>query len=1212
MTGYVYRWQDGAIDGTNSVDGPDGRVSISVATPTNAEGRCWLIGKFTSGDSDPELGAYGTSSPVSLHADFATPISDVTFEIFDVDYIAERWDDKVTIIALDEDGNQVPVEFSNLGQHSVSGNTIEADGSASSNIDGPGATDTVTVTIAGPIVSLEIVHDNGSDFEQAGTIAIGDLHFNAAGPVDPDGVVDGEAFDETMVLGYDDSNAPTDQGGDRITTGDDTIYGNGGDDSIDGDAGDDLIYGDSGRQQAAPQTERVALEWSQSPYAADRSWVEDFSQNVGGITVDVCVRSENYHLSVEHSTDQINVDGIADDGDPVNDTSSISLGSSNATAAGTVSVEFSSQVENVSFRIADLDFSASVTVNAYDGDGNRIPVEFVNAGSGVELQDEDGDGVVDTAEDADYETGSPETSPLNSVGVFIAGPVDCLEIIYDAEGNLGSSTHISDIYFDATTGAELGLAGDDTITGGAGADTIYGEEGDDVLEGGAGADSLFGGDDRDILLANGGDTVDGGAGGDDYDILDLRGLGQFYLTGPSGSGDPVPDSNGNGYDGMVIFVNDEEEPTGETISFTEIEFFRGDNVGRPPIANDDTAEVMEDSSVNIAVLLNDSDPDAQAITVISATSPDGHVAINPDGSLTFTPAADFNGPTTITYTISDPDGNEDTATVYVTVTPVNDAPIACDDSDSTDENTPVTIDLRANDRDPDGDDFIVVAASVPAEQGSLTANPDGTYVFTPADDFVGEAVISYTIEDEGGLQDSAVHLIQVREVNVAPVAVDDVLSDPILAGTAITIDALSNDSDPDGDDLAIVSASVPAAQGTVAIIGNQLVFTSNSGFEGTANITYTIEDEAGLTDTAQVYIPVSDGIVTGTGGGDLINAGYLGDPGFDNIDDEDALLPGDAPNDDVVHAGAGDDTILAGLGDDEVLGGSGDDLIDGGTGDDTLWGGDDRDRFENVNAGDSVDGGSGGDDYDILDLTDPDAAGSFTITRTNEDENGNGYDGYITYFDEDGNETGRLNFTEIEEIIPCFTPGTRIATAQGDALVETLKPGDQILTRDHGLQTLRWVGERRLTLQNLQNAPHLQPVLLQKGALGANMPERDMLVSPNHRVLINSAETALYFDAREVLVAAKHLTALPGIEVAEVTQITYIHLLFDRHEVVLSDGAWSESFQPGDMTLGAMGAAQQAEIFELFPELETRAGQERYAAARVTLKRHEAELLTSL
>jgi hypothetical protein len=178
--------------------------------------------------------------------------------------------------------------------------------------------------------------------------------------------------------------------------------------------------------------------------------------------------------------------------------------------------------------------------------------------------------------------------------------------------------------------------------------------------------------------------------------------------------------------------------------------------------------------------------------------------------------------------------------------------------------------------------------------------------------------------------------------------------------------------------------------------------------------------------------------------------------------------------------------------------------------------------------------------------------------------------------------------------------------------VETLKPGDQVLTRDHGLQTLRWVGQRRLTLQNLQTSPHLRPVRLQKGALGQNMPQRDMLVSPNHRVLIHTDETALYFDAREVLVAAKHLTALPGIEVAQVREITYIHLLFDRHEVVRSDGAWSESFQPGDYTLGAMGAAQKAEIFELFPELETQTGQERYVCARMSLKRHEAALLTRL
>ena len=135
-----------------------------------------------------------------------------------------------------------------------------------------------------------------------------------------------------------------------------------------------------------------------------------------------------------------------------------------------------------------------------------------------------------------------------------------------------------------------------------------------------------------------------------------------------------------------------------------------------PVAEDDAAETPEDTPVTIDVLANDSDPDGDPLTVTEATSPDGTVEITPEG-LVFTPAENFNGPTTISYTVADPDGNESTATVAVDVTPVNDAPDAVDDADETAFETAVTVDLLANDTDVDGDDLTVTEATVPAEQG---------------------------------------------------------------------------------------------------------------------------------------------------------------------------------------------------------------------------------------------------------------------------------------------------------------------------------------------------------------------------------------------------------------------------------------------------------------------------------------------------------------
>ncbi len=118
-----------------------------------------------------------------------------------------------------------------------------------------------------------------------------------------------------------------------------------------------------------------------------------------------------------------------------------------------------------------------------------------------------------------------------------------------------------------------------------------------------------------------------------------------------------------------------------------------------------------------------------------------------------------------------------------------------------------------------------------------------------------------------------------------------------------------------------------------------------------------------------------------------------------------------------------------------------------------------------------------------------------------------------------------------------------------------------------------------------------------------------MMLSPNHRMLIANDRSALYFDDREVLASAKHMVDGDDIQRIDALGVTYVHFMFDHHEVVQSNGAWSESFQPGDLALKGVGGAQRREIFDLFPELETAAGARGYATARRTLKAHEARML---
>ncbi|AUM75662.1 hemolysin [Paracoccus jeotgali] len=172
------------------------------------------------------------------------------------------------------------------------------------------------------------------------------------------------------------------------------------------------------------------------------------------------------------------------------------------------------------------------------------------------------------------------------------------------------------------------------------------------------------------------------------------------------------------------------------------------------------------------------------------------------------------------------------------------------------------------------------------------------------------------------------------------------------------------------------------------------------------------------------------------------------------------------------------------------------------------------------------------------------------------------------------------------EIAPCFTPGTMIATDQGEVAVEDLVAGDRVWTRDRGYQPISWIGSRRLNAAALDVSPNLRPIRIAAGALGNGTPERDLVVSPQHRILIRSAIAGRMFGADEVLVGAKHLVGLPGITVArDMAQVEYIHFLLDGHAIVRSNGAETESLYLGPEALKGIPDAARAEIRQLFPEL---------------------------
>ncbi len=183
---------------------------------------------------------------------------------------------------------------------------------------------------------------------------------------------------------------------------------------------------------------------------------------------------------------------------------------------------------------------------------------------------------------------------------------------------------------------------------------------------------------------------------------------------------------------------------------------------------------------------------------------------------------------------------------------------------------------------------------------------------------------------------------------------------------------------------------------------------------------------------------------------------------------------------------------------------------------------------------------------------------------------------------------------------PCFAAGTLIRTAHGDRRVEDLAPGDLVETLDHGPQPIRWIGRT-----SVSGRGEHAPVLFRAGAIG-NL--NDLRVSPQHRILIRGWQTELYYGRSEVLVPAKHLINGDTIRREPVAEVEYYHLMFERHEVIWSEGALSESFYPGDQIL-LKDRSVMAELLTLFPELADRNAAPCRQTARLTLKRREAMLL---
>jgi hypothetical protein len=333
-----------------------------------------------------------------------------------------------------------------------------------------------------------------------------------------------------------------------------------------------------------------------------------------------------------------------------------------------------------------------------------------------------------------------------------------------------------------------------------------------------------------------------------------------------GSFDYTPNANYNGSDSFTYTITDGNGGTDTATVNINVT-----PVNDAPDAIDDAYTTDEDVPLVIApagVLTNDTDVDGDTLTVASFTQPtNGAVAVNADGSFTYTPNTNYNGADSFTYTITDGNGGTDTATVRINVTPVNDGLDAVDDTYTTDEDVPLVIapaGVLTNDSDTDGDTLTVSSFTQPTN-GTVTVNADGSFTYTPNANYNGSDSFTYTATDGNGEFDTATVNIGVNPINDAPDAIDDAYTTdedvPLVIAPA---GVLTNDTDVDGDSLTVASFTQPT-NGTVAVnTDGSFTYTPNADYNGADSFTYTITDGNGGTDTATVNItvnPVADNIL---------------------------------------------------------------------------------------------------------------------------------------------------------------------------------------------------------------------------------------------------------------------------------------------------------------------------------------------------------------
>ncbi|MDA7826583.1 Hint domain-containing protein, partial [Rhodobacteraceae bacterium] len=1110
-----------------------------------------------SGDDDIILGAGDVASGGTGDDEFTIDPTGVSGAAITVDGGSDGTDGFPDDTANGNEGDTLDLSASTTGADITFGTDPE-DGTVN-GLDGDGDVDITFVEIENVIAT-----DNNDTIDGSAATGSG-INIDAAGG---DDTVIGSGQDDTILGG----------------TGDDSIAAGGGDDNVDAGEGSDTIgvtdsFGNDtvvgGEDPSGTDVDVLDASAATTDLTVDLSAPETGTMTDGADTINfseievVATGSGDDSITGSNGNDVILTGAGSDTVDGGGGNDSINFGGPDG-ATDTLVLEngdgddtltgFEGPIDNGDGTYDPAD-QLNVT-NLIDPDDNE-PVTTTDTtitpdGNGnVTLTFPDGTSV--TIEGAVPPTTDP-TDPateswLNAIGIpsdqnYIVEGTDAGELID------GSYTGDPDGDFvDNNDGNPLnpGSAGgdNDSIVAGGGDDTIVGGSGDDTIQAGTGDDLVFGDFDTDSVL-----DTDPKSGMLAIELSDNPQSGSSNVTGL--------------YSASVV-----------------------DNGGDTIFNKDVSPDEMEEGSANLAsgflMTINGVDYldvlelDTGNIT-IDGTAYDGYVA----GLI------DENGDVKYFFF---PEGSQELTAITSTSTVTGTG----------------QLDTGLTEGMPYANIAPYSSIGVPGNDSIITGEGSDTVFAGDGDDFINTRTSPGTGAPDSGL--------------IYP-------DDPNTPENETLLFSYTADTDPEND-----RDSVDAGAGNDTILTGDDDDTIDGG-SGNDVIDAGFDDDLVTGGTGADSIQGSEGSDTIDGGDDddVIYGGVSPlDPNFyiaEVYDLTDDIDPDPNNNSDLLMGGAGNDriygqddsdTLQGGTGDDTLDGGIDDDVLEGGDGADVLIGGEGDDEFIYA-AGDGADtitdfgtGISGPiDDGDQTNNDFVDLSGFYntsTLTSVNALIAGGGFAtelGMLRADAEDGVIDGIIDGIDYSLIISginltienggspvpgsaltfdttnvmCFTAGTRIRTIDGLVAAESLRQGDLVWTKDDGYQPIRWIGHRTYSEQHLMDNPNIRPIVLRAGSLGVNIPERDLRVSPQHRMFVNSRTLNNLFKVKEALIAAKHLVQITGIDVdVDATSVTYIHFLFDRHQIVEAEGAESESLFTGPVALESVDEHARQEILDIFPEL---------------------------